>query len=90
VGEEGDIAHRVVADAVYETCFLRSVVEFGNVIDFDVNDICLLVCYSLHHDEVLVLAMNRILLDAGVSEGCEELDALDLLGIVIGHVNVLS
>jgi hypothetical protein len=45
---------------------------------------------TYHHDEVLVLAMNRILLDAGVSEGCEELDALDLLGIVVRHVNVLS
>ena len=43
---------------------------------------------TYHHDEVLVLAMNRILLDAGVSEGCEELDALDLLGIVVRHVNV--
>ena len=45
---------------------------------------------TYHHNEVLVLSMNRILLDAGVGEGCEELDALDLLGIVIRHVNVLS
>ncbi len=37
-----------------------------------------------------MLAMNRILLDARISKGCEELDALDLLGIVIWHVNVLS
>jgi hypothetical protein len=44
---------------------------------------------TYHHDEILVLAMNGILLDARVGESCEELDALDLLGIVIRHVNVL-
>lgn len=90
MGEERHVSHGIIANAVYETCFLCSVVEFRNVIDFDVDNIGFLVCYSLHHDEVLVLAMNRILLDAGVSEGCEELDALDLLGIVVRHVNVLS
>jgi hypothetical protein len=59
VGEEGDVAHRVVADAVNETCFLSSafkrgkilkwslLVEFRDVIDFNVDNISLLVGYSL-------------------------------------------
>jgi hypothetical protein len=75
LAEQGYVSLGVHAYSVYEVGVPRSVEVLLHVCELDVDDCLLLVGHSLQLDEVLMLAVNGVLLQGGVRVGGEELSA---------------